>query len=371
MRAVDPGFAPNHVTTLALDLPATRYRTIDDLRAFHDAILARLRSVPGLRRAAAADFVPFGHEMFAGQVTLSNGRQWPQDGMAYKMFVTPGYFEVMGIRLRAGRLLTDQDDGRTAGVAIVSASVAREAWPGQNPIGQRMSEHDHPKEAADWLTIVGVVDDVKQSGPREERPLAIYRPYRQATKATVTGQPSLLSRTAFVLRTAAGPYDIASSVRTSVRDVDKDLPMPALQSMDDLMAQTTATPLFQARLLGAFAGLGLLLTVVGIYGVLAYSVSRRTREFGIRMALGANRRRLLAQVIRQSAILTMMGIGAGAIGTMALTNTLRSFLFEVTPTDPQTLLSVALLLVVVAIAAAIVPALRASAVDPVTALRAE
>ena len=370
MRAIDPGFLPSHVAVLALDLPASRYQSIDDVRALQERMLVRLRAIPTIERAATSNFVPFDHNMFAGQFTLAGGRQWPQDRMAYKVFVTPTYFDVMGIRLRAGRLFTADDNKRAPAVAMVSASFAREMWPSQSPIGQRLTDTEHPA-ATDWLTVAGVVDDVKQSGLAENHPLAIYRPYEQATSATVTTQPSLLAATTVVLRTRSNPYKIASPVRTVVRDIDKDLSVWRLQSMDDLIAQSTASPIFQARLLATCASLGLVLTMVGIYGVLAYSVSRRTRELGLRMALGADRRRIVREVITRSALLTSIGIGAGTIVTIALSNVLRRFLFEVTPTDPSTLIGVALLIMAVSIAAAARPAIRASAVDPATALRTQ
>jgi predicted permease len=370
MRAVDTGFPTRQLATLSMDLPASAYRSLEDLRTFQEEVVTRLAPVPLVQHAAAANFVPFDGEMFAGQYTLANGRQWPPDEMAYKVYVSLGYFETMGIRLRSGRLFTGQDRSGTPQVTIVSASVASEFWPGQSPIGQRISPEDHPF-ASDWLTIVGVVDDVKESSPREDRALAIYRPYAQATQATVVSQPSLGSHVVFVMRTTSDPHAATSVVREIVRSIDRNLPVRSLDSMEDLIGRTTATPLLQARLLGTFAGVGLLMTMVGIYGVLAYSVSQRTREFGIRMALGADRARLIRSVMRRAAILTLAGIFIGAIGGIGLTTILQGFLFGVAPTDPATLISVAVLLLVVCVLAAARPAMRASRVDPVSALRAD
>jgi putative ABC transport system permease protein len=353
-----------------MDLPAATYRTIDDLQRFQEEVVTRLSSVPLVQHAAAANFVPFDGEMFAGQFTLANGRQWPPDEMAYKVYVSPGYFETMGIRLRSGRGFTSQDRPGTPQVAIVSASVASEFWAGQSPLGQRISQAEHPS-ASDWLTIVGVVDDVKQSNPREGRALTIYRPYAQATQATVVSQPSLGSHVAFVVRTTSDPHAATPAVREIVRSIDKDLPVRSLASMEDLIGRTTAMPLLQARLLGAFAGVGLLMTMVGIYGVLAYSVSQRTREFGIRMALGADRTRLIGSVMRRAAMLTIIGIAIGAVGGIGLTTIMQGFLFGVAPTDPATFISVGLVLMLVGVLAAARPAMRASRVDPVTALRAD
>jgi putative ABC transport system permease protein len=290
--------------------------------------------------------------------------------MAYKVFVTPAYFDTMGIRLLTGRLFTNRDLPRSPAIAVVSESFARKAWPGQSVVGRQISESEHPT-AADWITIVGVVNDVKQSGPTDDQPIALYRPYLQATSAVVAGQPSLVSRTSFVIRAASDPYAEAAILRDAVRRADKDLPVQALISMDDLMRQAVASPRFHAFLLAGFACLGLGLTVVGLYGVLAYSVSRRTREFGVRTALGATRGRLIFDVVRQSAIMTGIGIGCGVGGTLLLTKTLRSFLFEVTPADPAVLAAVSMLLVIVAVLAALAPARHASRVDPAVALRAE
>ena len=370
MRSVDTGFSTNHLATVSFDLPSASYRSIEDLRAFQDAMLERLRAIEGVRRAAAVSAVPFGGNMFAGQFTLKDGRQWPQDEMAYKQYVTPAYFDAMGIRMRAGRSFSDRDRVGAPGVVVVSASVAQEFWPGKSAVGQEISGSDHPA-AADWLTIVGVVDDVKQSSPREEHALAIYRPYAQATQASVTVQPPLGSQLTFVMRTAPPAYEIASAVRTAVRGVDKDLPVPVVQSMDDLIARATATPEFQSRLLSAFAALGLVMTVVGLYGVLTYSVSRRMREFGIRMALGADRVRLIRRVVNESLGLAAAGIAIGAAGAFVVMRALRDFLFGVTPADPPTFLGVSFLLVIVAVGAAALPARRASRVDPAVTLRAE
>jgi putative ABC transport system permease protein len=371
MRAVDAGFAPERLAVLSLDLPPSRYRSIADVRALHDAVLAAFKTAPGVQSAAAADFLPFGHDMFAGQLTLRTGQPpWPPDGMAYKMFVTTAYFDVMGIQLRRGRFLDDRDTQRTSAVALVSESFAGEAWPGQDPIGQRISESEHPT-AADWITIVGVVNDVKQAGPTEDRALAIYRPFAQATPAAVTGQPSLVARTSFAIRATGDPSVSAAAIRSAVRSVDRDLPMQSLTSMNDLMAEAVTTPQFYAQLLGAFAALGLALTLIGIYGVLAYSVSRRTREFGICAALGADRQWLIFAILRQAMVMTVIGIGIGLIAAASVATTARAFFFEVTPADPTIMIGVSVLLLATSAIAAIIPAMRASRVDPAIALRAE
>jgi len=222
---------------------------------------------------------------------------------------------------------------------------------------------DEPKPE-DWLTVVGVVGDVKQQGLAKGSEPAIYQPYLQVS------QPFFLNHMTFVVRTALGPGSVASGMRAVLRNVDKNQPI-SIRSMDSLIATTTAEPQFQARLLTTFAVVALALTLVGIYGVLAYSVAQRTREIGVRMALGAQSRNVMQMLLRKALVLMSMGIILGGAGAFALTRVLTKFLFEVKPTDVPTFAAVALTLVLSALAACYVPARRAMKVDPMVALRYE
>ena len=265
--------------------------------------------------------------------------------------------------LLRGREFTESDNATAPGVAIVSQSVARTLWPGQDPLGKRISMEDEPKPE-DWLTVVGVVDDVKQQGLAKNSEPAIYQPYLQVAS---TG---FLSHMTFVVRTGSPPERVAAGMRAVLRNVDKNQPI-AIASMDSLVATTTAEPQFQTRLLATFALVALALTIVGIYGVLAYAVAQRTREIGVRMALGAQSADVLQMFLRKALVLITMGITLGGAGAFALTRVLMKFLFEVKPTDVPTFATVALTLVLSSLAACYVPARRAMKADPMVALRYE
>ena len=222
---------------------------------------------------------------------------------------------------------------------------------------------DEPKPE-DWLTVVGVVEDVKQRGLAQSSDAAIYQPYLQISS------PFFLSHMTFVVKTASPPESVASGIRTVLRSVDKNQPI-SIASMDTLIAATTAESRFQARLLAAFAAVSLVLTLVGIYGVLAYSVTQRTREIGVRMALGARGSDVLGMLLRKAFVLILAGITIGGAGALALTRVLEKFLFEVKPSDLPTFVAVVVTLALSALAACYVPARRAMKVDPMVALRYE
>ena len=242
--------------------------------------------------------------------------------------------------------------------------MARRLWPDEDPIGKRISEEEHPT-AQDWVTVVGVVDDVKQMSMADKRRDSVYQPMGQINK------PGWISHIAFVVRTASNPGALATAMRAAVREVDSNQPVQTVATMRELIAASTDEPRFQTRLLGAFAMLALLLAVVGIYGVLAYSVAQRTHEIGIRMALGAEAGDVLRMVLRRTLALAATGIAIGAAAALAATRVLAKFLFEVKPSDPATFVTVAALLAGVAVLASWVPARRAARVDPVEALRYE
>jgi putative ABC transport system permease protein len=237
-------------------------------------------------------------------------------------------------------------------------------WPGEDPIGKRISMQDHPRPE-DWLTVIGVVDDIRQQTLRQPADPAVYRPYLQASS------PFFLSHMTFAVRTASNPRDVATGMRAALRDTDKDQPVETIATMQELIAATMAEPLFETRLLAAFSIIALLLAAIGIYGVLAYSVTERTREIGIRMALGAVKSDVVGMVLRHTLALAGVGIVFGLAGAFAVSRVLAKFLFNVSPTDAATLLGATLLLAAVAVTAAWMPARRAAGVDPAVALRYE
>ena len=362
LRAVNPGFSPHSVMTLTVDLPDSEYHTANQMQAFHTRMLGELSRLPGVLAAGAVNWIPLGETLAEGTFQVEGSKR-PPGFMVDKPCVIPGYFKAMGMPVLRGRDFTQSDSATTPGVVIVSQTVARTLWPGQDPIGKRISMEDEPKPE-DWLTVVGVVGDVKQQGLAKGSEPAIYQPYLQVS------QPFFLNHMTFVVRTALGPGSVASGMRAVLRNVDKNQPI-LIRSMDSLIATTTAEPQFQARLLATFAVVALALTIVGIYGVLAYSVAQRTREIGVRMALGAQSRNVMQMLLRKALVLMSMGIILGGAGAFALTRVLTKFLFEVKPTDVPTFAAVALTLVLSALAACYVPARRAMKVDPMVALRYE
>jgi putative ABC transport system permease protein len=266
--------------------------------------------------------------------------------------------------LVSGRGFTERDNMTSPGVAIISESVARQLWPGGDAIGKRISMEDKPKPE-DWLTIVGIVRNVRQQSLTDTPSASVYQPYRQ-----VNG-PFFLSHMTFVVQTEKSPVLMASGIRTTISKMDQDLPTQSITTMEALIADTMTEPRSQARLLGIFSMLALLLAAVGIYGVLACSVAERTHEIGIRMAIGAEEKDVLWMVLRRTLLLTGIGVLLGALGALAITRVLAKFLFEVAPTDPLTFLAVTGILLIVALLSAWIPAQRAARVYPLVALRYE
>jgi putative ABC transport system permease protein len=364
MRAVNPGFRPENILTMTVDLPDSMYQTTTAIQAFHTRTLAKLSNLPGVLAAGAVNWLPLGPHLTRGDFHLEGGRRMPPGFIVDKPAVSPEYFHVMGIRLLSGRGFREQDNNSAPGVVVVSQSVVRTLWPGEDPIGKRITLEDHPKPQ-DWVTIVGIVDDVRQQSLTEQPHPAIYQPYQQVQRTF------FLSHMTFTVRTAANIQGVAAAMRGVLQDVDRNQPVQSIEAMTDLIDATTAEPRFQARLISAFSILALLLSAIGIYGVLAYAVTERTREIGIRMALGAEKSDITRMVLKRSLLLVTAGVALGVAGALAVTRVLAKFLFDIKPTDPATFVTVAAVLVAVALFAGWLPARRATRVDPLVALRWE
>jgi predicted permease len=364
LRAVNPGFAPGNVMIMTVDLPDSTYRTAEQNRAFHSRMLAELARLPGVAAAGAVNWTPLGEFLVQGDFHVEGGQPLPPGYLVDKPCVSAGYFRAMGIRLVRGREFADSDNDRSPGVAIVSQSVARSLWGSEDPLGRRIAMEDQPKQK-DWLTVVGVVEDVKQQGLARKSDPAIYQPYLQVTR------PFFLSHMSFVVKTASPAQTLAPAMRSVLREVDADQPVQSIATLDAVVAANTAEPKFQARLLSTFAIFALTLAIVGTYGVLAYSVAQRTREIGVRMALGAQKANVFKMLVRSALVLGGTGIVIGGAGALVATRVLTKFLFEVKPGDPQIFALVALTLAAAAILACYVPARRAMRVDPMIALRHE
>jgi putative ABC transport system permease protein len=364
VSSIDPGFDPRQVTTMTLDLPLTKETTADTLHDFHGRLLAALSALPKVHSAAAINWLPLGDMVLRGDVVLDGGRSAPGDYIVTKAAASPRYFSTMGIPLR-GRDFSDDDRAASLGVAIVSEAAARQLWPNEDPIGKRLSLESKPKPE-DWLTVVGVAGDIRQGGVMQPVVPAVYQPYAQV------GRPGRLSRMAFVVRNADDGADTAAIVqmiRGALRTVDPNQAPQSMSSMEAALANAIAEPQFQTRLVGIFSSLALVLAAIGIYGVLAASVMERQREIGIRMALGADRGTVVAMVIRRTLALTASGVALGMVGASAVTRVLTALLHDVAPTDVTAFAVAAVVLAGVGLLAGLLPARRASAVDPVTALR--
>jgi putative ABC transport system permease protein len=269
----------------------------------------------------------------------------------------------MGIPVVQGRAFDDHDTLHSTPVAMVDETFARRFWPGQDPIGKRISFADQPK-TDDWMTVVGVVAPIRQESPASVH-ITVYQPVAQVE------MPFFLQEVSFVVRSNLGTAILAPALRSQVWNVDKELPIRAMSSMQELLYASTAEPRFQTRVLTAFSSVAFLLAIVGIYGVMAYAVTQRTQEIGIRMAIGAQHGHIVRMILSRSAGLVAGGLIIGLAGAWAVTRVLKDFLFEVTPADPLTFASVSLLLAIVALVACYIPARRAAAIDPLVALRYE
>ncbi len=366
MRSVDLGFDPRNTLTVSVNLPAARYDGASDMREFDARVLANVNAIRGVESAGAINWAPFANSSVSGNLFDENGSQFPGPGVG-AFSVSPGYFRAMGIRIERGRAFTDDD--RTSGVrvAILSHSVAERFWPGGNPIGKRIASSPKP-DPSDWMTVVGVVNDVVQGKvPATPRPApANYVPLAQ------TNVPFFLSRVTFVVRRheAAASSPIAVAMTHILREADPNLALEAVISISDVMGRRTAEPRFQSRMLLTFSLAALLLAMIGVYGVLSYNLSQRQREIGVRIALGATPGEIVRSVLRGAMTLVVPGIVVGLGASLALTRVLGRFLFQITATDPTTFAFVVVVLAVVALAAAAIPARRASRLDPSVLTRA-
>jgi putative ABC transport system permease protein len=363
LRAVDPGFRSDHLLTMNIALPGSKYpENTAKPRVFYRDLLQRVDSLPGVQTAGAVSILPLGGN-FDTAGTLPEGLALGAGEIPYpeRYIVTPGYFEAMKLRLKRGRFLSDADDENAPLAVLISETAAQRWWPNQDAIGRRIKVPGFDSSPPPWRTVVGVVEDVKQAGLNAPHTMQVYLPHAQYSTQYLT----------LVVRTGSDPLSVSGEIRREVARLDSELPVSNVASMDQVMSDSVAPQRFSAALLGSLAGLGLLLATVGVYGVLSYSVSQRTREIGIRIALGAGRRDVLALVVGNGLKLLVIGVIAGTIAALLVTRLMSNLLFGISATDPLTFAGVAIFLSVVALLASCIPARRAAKVDPMVALRYE
>lgn len=359
LRAVDPGFKPEGVVTLNLNLPDARYGQPEKRTAFLQQITEKLQALPGVESTATAAYSPLS-DIYNSRIFIIEGRpETPQGLFAGQIPVSPDYFRTLQIPLLGGRAFTVHDDALAPGVVIVNQSFAKRFFPDEEVVGKRI--HLGTRRPPVWFEIVGVVGDVRQLKLESEAPPLAYVPHPQ----------SVWSFISLLVHPTGEPQMVAGALRQAVAAVDKDLGVAGPTTLDATLADSIAERRVLMTLLGVFAGLALLLAAVGIYGVIAYSVAQRTHELGIRMALGAETRDVLRLVLGQGMKVTLLGVALGLLASFALTRLMEKLLFDVSATDQWTFVLVPLLLVVVALLACYLPARRATQVDPLVALRHE
>jgi len=366
LAAVDPGFDPSHLLTFGLSLPDLSYPTDTARTAFFNAVLPRLAAVPGVRGAGAVSVMPFGGGWSTGSYNVEGYTPPPNGSMPWGdiRIVSPGYFATLRIAVERGHTFTDAEAAGALRVVVVDAQfVHRFFRPGDDPIGRRMwFGTPSPNDSAQYRTIVGVVDHTTQEGLAADPRPQLYIPYAQAKD---------IHGLTVAVRTVGPPAQYTAAVRAAVLSVDKNEPIANVRTMDEMIGSSMGQRRLSMVLLGVFAALAMLLASLGIYGVTSYSVAQRRREMGIRMALGARARDVLLMVMRQAIVLVLAGVALGIGAALALTGFMRSQLFDTRPTDPATFTLVSVLLCVVAVGATLVPARRATRVDPVVTLRDE
>ena len=358
--SVDPGFAPERVLTMNLSLTDSRYPTPRERTTFFTEVLRRVESLPGVRSAAVGDSLPLSpyRAILRIRREIATPNAPVEDSssvMMSRLAVSPSYFYTLGIPVLKGRTFTDHDDERSLKVAVVNESLASHMWPGEDPVGKQLPLIDEK------LTVIGVVGNTRHEGLSQEVKAEIYVPYLQGAENSMQ----------LALRTAAEPESLVSAVRGEIAAIDPDQTIYRVATLEQTLSDSVAPRRFNMLLLGIFAFIALTLATVGIYGVMAFSVTQRTHEIGIRMALGAERRDVLGLIVREALRLMLAGSLLGVGGAWALTRSLTSFLYDVRPTDPLTFLVVPAGLVAVAIVASYIPARRAAKVDPMVALRYE
>jgi putative ABC transport system permease protein len=366
LQEVSPGFDSSSLLTFTVSVPASKYPS-DTVRAqYFDRAIEAVRAVPGVTDVGVTSVLPFSGNWSTGSFRVEGYQPPPNTPGPWgdQRVVNPSFFTTLQVPLIKGRLFTEQDGATGEQVAIVDEEMVQKYWPNADPIGKRLTFNDPQRDSVvNWMTVVGVVGHTKHEGLDAEDRVQLYHPYRR---------PGFLGgQMTFAVRTAGDPNAALPAVRAAIHAIDRDVPLANVSTMETNIANSMGQRRFAMLLLGLFAAMAAVLASIGIYGVMAYSVTQRAHEIGIRMALGAARRNVLSMVMGQGLLLVGIGVAIGVAGAFGLTRLIASQLFGVRPTDPLTFTLVALLLVGVAMLATLIPALRATRVDPIVALRDE
>ena len=362
---VDPGFRPDHVLTFLLEVPAEHHPR-EQRAAFTEEVLQSTRALPGVKSASAIFGLPLDEDRTAFTVLEVEGHPVPpsqRPRVAFRL-IESQYFQTMGIRLLQGRTFSSHDEQGTLPVAIVNETLARRIFPGENPLGHRIKPNISfsVNQSPPLRQIVGVVADVKSNGIAENAVPEVYAPQTPS---------DFIGETTIVVRTATDPNSFVSAMRSLISSMDKDLPLRDVKTLDDYVSGSISTPRFQTLLLATFAALAFVLTAIGLYGVISYSVVQRNREMGIRIALGAQQRDIRRMILCQGVVLTSVGVVVGLVVSLFSVQLIRALLYGIQPLDGVTFIVVPLVLFAVALLASYIPARRATRVDPMVALRYE
>jgi putative ABC transport system permease protein len=366
LQEVPPGFQPDHLLVADIPLSPTAYAKPQDRYEFFDRLVERARTLPGVRSAAAASFLPVsgGGSIIHFNITGRPPKSPHEFVAAGYRTITPNYLETLGVPLLQGRFFTRADNDKAPAVVVINATMARTFFHDENPLGKRLQLGALPDKDVPTMEIVGVVGDV-HFGLGTDPQAEMYLPYRQADLILPVFQLSV------VLRTAGDPSLQTAALRSALAEIDPNQPLVKVRTMEENMATTVAQPRFRTWLIGILAMLALVLAAVGVYGVMSYTVTQRTSEIGVRVALGAQPLDVFRIVVGEGLRLALFGVGVGLVAALALTRLLQSFLFGIRAYDPLTFIAVSLLLTLVAVAACYFPARRATRVDPMIALRYE
>jgi putative ABC transport system permease protein len=371
LSAIDPGFSTKNALSMTVSVAGQDAFTGPKREAFYQALFQKISAIPGVQSVSAINHLPLAGDQW-GRGLYVEGHPLPEpgkgDGAVFRVCM-PGYFSTMGMKLLRGRDFTAMDRQKSTEVVIVNKTLAQRQFGNDNPLGHRITL-DNPRSNPEWLTIVGVVNDARQGSWADAPENEYYLPWLQSDSyvGSTVGHYAYMT---LVIRTAVPPRSVAGAVQNAVWSLNGDAPVSSIETLDEVASDAVWQQRFNVILIDLFAALALVLSVVGIYGVTAYAVTQRTREIGVRMALGAGRGDVVGMVVGHGGRLALAGVAIGVVAALALTRLMSGLLYEIAPWDPLTFIVVSVFLLVAALVASWLPARRAAKVDPMVALRHE